>query len=290
MENDGVNRTNALLSTMVGPLWARAKYSQLYPDFFRDEHATSLMKKVRERYPDSDKEFDSMEEFVDELMGLALVIRARTFDNAITTFLQKNPDATIINLGCGLDTTFSRVDNGKILWYDIDLPDAIAFRVQLVPETERSRCIPKSIFDYTWMQDISYESDRGMLIIAGGLFTYFTNGEIADLLSKMASSFPGGEILFDCGSPRGNWFINRRLKKLDVKGMDHEFSIKTPSEIESWSDQLLVLHCFSYFSKMKTNSKWSRRTRLMMKRNSWLNLEKFIHVKFLDINNLPKYE
>ena len=37
------------------------------------------------------------------------------FDRALKSYLQQYPDAVCVNLGCGLDSRFSRVDNGSIL-------------------------------------------------------------------------------------------------------------------------------------------------------------------------------
>ncbi len=266
---------------MVGPLWARALYTEKYPALFDDLQARSLKEEMRSLFPSSEDEFRKMEEFVDELVGLALAIRARTFDDAILKFLTLHPDATIINIGCGLDTTFSRVDNENIQWFNIDLPEAIEFRLKLIPDAERSRCIPKSVFDYGWMDEVSFNQSKGVFIIAGGLFTYFTEDKVRDLFIRMANRFAEGEILFDCGSKRGNRFINRRFRKLGVTGVDHILEINTSKDIEKWSTHLKVLERFPYFSKVKLDSKWSKRTRMMIRLNSVLNFESFFHVAFI---------
>ena len=50
------------------------------------------------------------------------------FDEQVGRFLKSFPDGIVVNMGCGLDTRFPRVDNGKVLWFDLDLPEAIAIR------------------------------------------------------------------------------------------------------------------------------------------------------------------
>jgi O-methyltransferase involved in polyketide biosynthesis len=266
-------------STMVGPLWARAKYSQLYPDLLRDDQAIKLIKQVKRDYPDSQEDFDILENFIDELLGLAFVIRARTFEDTIAAFLQNNPHAAIVNLGCGLDTTFSRVDNGTLHWFDLDLPDAIEYRRRLIPETSRSRCIAKSILDFSWMEDVGFNISEGILMVAGGLFAYFEEKDVSRFFKAIAQRFPGGEIIFDSSSSRGNWVINRRFKKHGISGIDHKFDAKSPSQVESWSEHLEVIDWFPYFSRVKINPKWKLRTRLIMSLNSKLSLAKFIHVR-----------
>ncbi|MFX0054626.1 MAG: class I SAM-dependent methyltransferase [Promethearchaeota archaeon] len=278
--NESTSKDAATIqSTMIGPLWARAKYSQLYPDLLRDNQAIDLLEKVKRDYSGSQEDFDILEDFIDELLGLAFAIRARTFDDTIASFLQSKPNATIVNLGCGLDTTFSRVDNGTLHWFDLDLPDAIDYRQRLIPETSRSRCIAKSIFDFSWMEDVGFNVSEGLLMIAGGLFAYFDEEEVSRFFKAVAQRFPGGEIIFDSSSSRGNWVINRRFKKHGISGIDHKFDAKSPSQIESWSEHLEVIDWFPYFSRVETNPKWKRRTRLIMSLNSRFSLAKFIRVR-----------
>jgi O-methyltransferase involved in polyketide biosynthesis len=269
-------------STMVGPLWARAKYSEMYPEILDDQHARSLMKTVQDMYPDADGEFQVLQEFIDELLGLAFIIRARTFDDKLEEFLAAHPSASIVNLGCGLDTTLERVDKGTLRWFDLDLPDAIELGRRLISETNRSQCITKSVLDYSWMDDVAFEPELGVFFLAGGLFAYFEEQAVADLLATMASGFPEGELVFDSSSSGGNRIVNRRLRKLGISGIDHAFDAKNVGQVEGWSSRIRVVDWFPFFSRVRKNSKWSRRTRFMMSMNSVLGLAKFIHLRFLE--------
>jgi O-methyltransferase involved in polyketide biosynthesis len=280
MSNGDHEPSASIQSTMVGPLYARAKYSKLYPDLLQDDKAAGLYERVLKRHPDSIDDFKILDEFIDEFLGLSFIVRARTFDNTIRQFIEKKPSATIVNIGCGLDTTFSRVDNGSILWYDLDLPDAIEYRRRLIPETERSRCISKSFFDPSWMDDIAFTETNGLLMIAGGFFVYFDEESIADLFKAMAQRFPSGEIIFDSSSARGNWFMNRRFKKFGVEGIEHKFDAKSQNQIEGWSPRIEVIDWFSFFSRIEKRPAWSGRTHFLMALNNRLMLAKFIHVRF----------
>ncbi|MFX0106285.1 MAG: class I SAM-dependent methyltransferase, partial [Candidatus Hodarchaeota archaeon] len=121
MAKDVIPFQGTLQESMLGPLWARAKYSQLYPDILDDEKSSEIIKKI-------DYNFTKIQEYLGEWRGIGLLIRARNFDNAVKKYIEKFPESTIVNVGAGLDTTFHRVDNGSIKWYDLDLPDAIEFR------------------------------------------------------------------------------------------------------------------------------------------------------------------
>ncbi|MCP3901425.1 MAG: hypothetical protein GY707_17100 [Desulfobacteraceae bacterium] len=79
----------------------------------------------------------------------------------IKAFIENNSKTVVINIGAGLDTTFQRVDDGTVLWINIDLQDVVAMRQKLIqqkliPESEREMTLAKSIFDFTWIDDISH--------------------------------------------------------------------------------------------------------------------------------------
>jgi O-methyltransferase involved in polyketide biosynthesis len=82
-----------------------------------------------------------------------------------------------VSIGARLDTTFERIDNGSIHWYDLDVPDVIELRRQFIAETERSRYIPKSVFDLSWFEDIG-SSTLGLLFVACGAFQYFAEKQV----------------------------------------------------------------------------------------------------------------
>ncbi len=73
-----------------------------------------------------------MDKRVPAQLRINSAIRAFHLDSAVKQFIRQYPDATIVNIGAGLDTTFFRVDNAKIFWYDLDLPDTMELRCKLI--------------------------------------------------------------------------------------------------------------------------------------------------------------
>ena len=50
-----------------------------------------------------------------------LTLRAYIIDEYTKEFINKyNGDCTIIQLGCGLDSRYIRIDDARINWYDLD--------------------------------------------------------------------------------------------------------------------------------------------------------------------------
>lgn len=128
-----------------------------------------------------------------------VVSRTILFDHTVKNYLKKYPDATCINLGCGLDDRFTRVDNGQIHWYNVDLPDAIAARKQFFTETEREHFVSGSILEAFYTADIP--KDKMVIIIAEGLFMYFTLEQIRHILAIIQLAFPHFILLAEMNHP-----------------------------------------------------------------------------------------
>ncbi len=270
-----------LESTMVGPLWARATYSQKFPEVLSDNQSVQLIEQVKAKHPDAQAEFSIMEKFINEFYGLIFLIRARTFDDAVHQFLSTHPNSTIVNIGCGLDTTFSRVDNGRILWYDLDLAAAIEYRRQFLSESARNRYIARSAFDTSWMKEITFSPENGIFCFAGGLFHYFPESDVATLVDAMATQFPQGELFFDMVSRFGIRILKRRFKSFGIEGIDIQFGLgNARKQILDWSHRVQLLDWFPMFSRISKNSKWKWKTRMMMRLSDWLKVASFIHIRF----------
>ena len=68
---------------------------------------------------------------------------ARMFDRYVEDFLATHPRGTVVEIGCGLDTGFDRVDDGRVRWFDLDLPDAVALRWRFFDDEPRRPWSPR---------------------------------------------------------------------------------------------------------------------------------------------------
>lgn len=273
---DNLTLTNdSIEETMLIPLWARATFSNLYPDLLNDPEAARLIEKV-------DYDFSKAQTSLKEYHGLVFLARARNFDDALKEFIQKNPNATVVNIGCGLDTTFLRVDNGKIQWYNLDLPKAIAFRKQLIGVPPRSKSIAKSVLDFRWFDDVEFQPERGIFFLAGGLFMYFKEDEVVRLFRAMAERFPGGELIFDAVSKGGVRIANKGQKRTGIEAPTWHFGIgNPPKQFSKWSSKIRVVRWYPFWSRTPRDPKWKKETRVLMFISDLFKLGKFIQVKFL---------
>ncbi len=69
-----------------------------------------------------------------------LALRARRYDGYARGFAERHPGCCVVNLGCGLDTRFWRVDDGAMRFYALDSPEMAGLKRALLGEglSERS--------------------------------------------------------------------------------------------------------------------------------------------------------
>ena len=242
----GVNRT------LLMPLWGRAKATRAGSRILSDPTAVAILDRLDLDLRDLDRTLHPSHE-------LFTIARARALDDITRAFVQQHPAATVVNLGAGLDTAFQRVDNGRLTWVDVDLPDVIALRSRLIPPTERARCIAASIVQPGWAPDV-----RGpVLCLASGVLAYMSAAEIRRLLDVLAPAFPGGEFAFDVQSPLTNAFGNRRLPGSGMAGARFRWGAFTARAVRRDFPELTILESFGIFAKLAADDFASEHDRRM---------------------------
>lgn len=99
MSENATLKAQTVQETMLIPLWGRAKFSHLYPELLDDPQSSEIIEQV-------EHDFSQIERTFGEYGGLAYLVRAYRFDNALEAYLATHPQATVVNIGAGLDTTF----------------------------------------------------------------------------------------------------------------------------------------------------------------------------------------
>ena len=230
---------NTVQETLVIPLYGRRLCSRMFPPLFQDESAAELMERI-------DYDFSELEKQSNSLMQVfgALEVAMRQSDLAweVGDYLKAHPKAAVINLGCGLDNTGRACDNGSCKIYNIDLPDVIALRNQLLPAGEREQNLALDLNDPVWMDAIDADSADGTVLFAAGVFYYFTTKQVQRLVTSMAERFPGGRLVFDgAGKTAVRLMLKTWVKQAGIKDVGAYFSIKdAKGELELWSPLLSV--------------------------------------------------
>jgi O-methyltransferase involved in polyketide biosynthesis len=145
--------------------------------------------------------------------GQEMAVRSLAFDRCAIEYLTKHPKATVIALAEGLQTSFWRLSralpDAEFKWITLDLPPIIDLRRRLLPSSPRITTLAQSALDYNWMEQVDVE--HGVFITAEGLLMYLQPEDAMELITKCASRFPGGQMVFDLPPVL--------VKKLAPKGM-----------------------------------------------------------------------
>lgn len=121
--------------------------------------------------------------------------RVRTVDASLRQVLAAVPDATVVALGEGFETQFWRVDDGRLRWLTLDLPEVVTVRREVLPDGPRNRTLTGSALDTEWTAQVDRE--RPVIITAQGLLPYFEPDEVHRLFTAWARLLPGAWLLFD---------------------------------------------------------------------------------------------
>jgi methyltransferase (TIGR00027 family) len=182
-----------------------------------------------------------------------VAIRAKQYDKYVRDFLENSPDGVVVNIGCGLDSRFLRIDNGRVIYYDLDMPEVIDIKKQFFEENERYHFISSSVLDHDWMS-IGAKHVGPFLFVAEGVFMYLYREDVKSLILKLQLEFSGSELV--CEVFNSLWLKKTLKKMMDFKmqkelhlGKDatFHFGIRDSKEMEEWHGGIEFLDDWSYF-------------------------------------------
>ena len=228
---------NTVQETLIIPLFARKVCSELYPDLYRDETAVRLIDQLDYDFSEAKKNSRSLT----QRFG-SLEVAMRQYDLAfeVRDYLKNHPNAAVVNLGCGLDSTGKACDNGSCKIYNLDFPDVITVRNELLPVGEREENIPCDLNDTAWFSKI--DATGGAIFFASGVFYYFLTEQVKVLVQSMADAFPGGVLVFDAANRTAVKMIAKTwLKSAKIQDVGAYFAVSdAPKEIGPWDSRLQV--------------------------------------------------
>lgn len=172
--------------------------------------------------------------------------RAKVYDNITNRFIAGNPQCTVINLACGFDTRFWRIENNRCNYFELDLPDVIKLKKEIFQDQLLYEMIGSSVLDTSWIDKITKNGNINFLLLAEGLVMWLPRPEAIQLFREIGEKFYRSQLVLDTVPEKylhGLWkfFINLETK-LDW-GLDvaWTFGIKDPREIETYGYGLKVI-------------------------------------------------
>ena len=228
---------NTVQETLIIPLYARKVCSELYPNLYRDETAVQLIGEIDYDFSDADKNARSL---MQRFGSLEVAMRQNDLAFEVRDYLKSHPNAAVVNLGCGLDCTGRSCDNGRCKIYNLDFPNVITVRNELLPAGDWEQNIPCDLNDTAWFSQI--DASNGAVFFASGVFYYFLTEQVKALVQGMADAFPGGVLVFDAANRAAVKMIAKTwLKSAKIRDVGAYFAVSdAPREIGAWDSRLQV--------------------------------------------------
>ncbi|MGD1953089.1 MAG: class I SAM-dependent methyltransferase [Leptolyngbyaceae cyanobacterium] len=214
--------------TLLIPLLGRAVETQKRNGLIQDKKAVSIVESL-------DYDFSKWEKSR-SLAGATL--RTRMFDQDVQAFLSEYPTGTIIEIGCGLNTRFERLDNGQARWFDLDLPDSLALRRQFFQDEPRRTMIAASVLETNWMETVA-ATGGPWCFISEAVIIYLEAAQAQQAITQIANRFPGAWFLTDTTAKA---MVNSQSTHDAMRYMSQDswfrWACDDPNELETWGANL----------------------------------------------------
>ena len=223
--------TESFLVTVYG----KALDSRVKDSILGDTYADEALRRI---------DFDFKKLKIPRNAEVSLPIRAKHLDGWTREFLAVHPSATVLHLGCGLDSRAFRVDPpATVRWYDVDQADVIELRRRIYPERHDYSLISASVTEPGWLDAIPV--DRPVLVVAEGLTMHLPEKEGLALFARITEKFSSGQFVFDAyGSLpiRVIMFISQFMKTR----VHLQWAIDDPRKLETQVPRLKVRDAVAY--------------------------------------------
>ena len=237
---------SVVAETLLIPLYMRAKESRRENPILRDEMAEELVESM-------ECDFSGLDEA--KLSEVGCVVRGWFFDKAVRRFTAAHVHPVVVNVGCGLDTRCQRIgDDGKTVFYELDLPEVIELRRKLIPEQMNDRYISASLLGTDWMDELRTRHPEGdFIFIIEGVLMYFYEKQVKAVIQNIAGRFGGGELWFDvCGTMMSRHGV--KPDSLRKHAAQIRSGITDGHIVEKWEPRMILLEQANYMKYFR--SRW----------------------------------
>lgn len=210
MKKEKVN-LSGVNETMLVPVYARALESKKRNPAFYDKMAINIIDYL-------DYDFEKHGKSKMNMWGCAA--RTVILDREVSAYIKKHPNCSVVNMACGLDDRFNRVDNDRIEWYNIDFENVMNIRTNIFPKNDRVTDISGSVLENSWIEKVKNKDN--VLIVAEGLLMYLEESDVKKLFETVAASFKNCTIICEL------------MSKCMVKNQKKHDTIKKTNAVFKW--------------------------------------------------------
>lgn len=182
-----------------------------------------------------------------------IAIRARKYDAVVNDFIAQNPGCTVVNLGCGFDTRYWRIHYQQCDYIDLDLPEVIEIKKEVLKEKLQYELLGCSVLDTSWLDHVTQKTNRNILLIAEAVLMYLNKDDVIHLFQTFSEQLRHSQIALEVVTEkytRGPWkkIVTMKIKReLGLEtDVSYRFGIKNARELESYGEGLKVINEWSF--------------------------------------------
>ncbi|WP_067795638.1 class I SAM-dependent methyltransferase [Nocardia beijingensis] len=219
---------NPIQETLLLTLRARAVDATTRTPILGDTHQAELADRI-------DYDYTKLKLKPSLICGTAL--RGKKLDEAVRAFTATHRNAVVLDLGCGLDTRMLRCDpSADVDWYDIDYPEVIELRAQLLPHS--SHLLGVDLTQPGWTEQLP--ADRPAMIVAEGLLPFLPGDTFHTLIREATTHFPAGELALNGYTRFAAWAMKYH-PSIKALGISAAQGFDDPHEPETWGAGLKLI-------------------------------------------------
>jgi O-methyltransferase involved in polyketide biosynthesis len=219
-------------ATLLLTLYARALQNRRRDPILSDPWSEEVANRL---------DYDFAKLNIGKTRSLLVASRAAQLDLWTARYLADHAQATVLHLGCGLDSRVLRINPpASVQWFDIDHPEVIELRQRLYPTRASYRMIGSSLADLRWLDEVP--SDRPAFIVAEGVTMYLTEDILTVLLNRLVDHCPSGQMAFDVHSRRlVAWAAKYSASVANTGARFFRWGMDDPEEIKQLEPRLKLI-------------------------------------------------
>lgn len=257
----------------IYPLKLMSDWSKRYPEIIKDEWAYKFIY-------DNKFDFSTLKTNISEYRNVMMAKTYAACDEKVAEYIRKFPNCTVVNVGCGLDNMFERLDNGRILWYSVDTHNTMSVRRSMYGKRKREKTIGRSLLDYSWIEDINCKRNQGVIFIFNYTLTYMRIGQVKNLIEKIYNKFPGAEVVMSVSTVGATLLTNLFYGKKAILPHKKKMWINDAQKvINGWRTDYMIMSEEPVLKDLPKDFKLKPFTKISVAYNKISYNHKIIHIK-----------
>lgn len=225
---------SGISETLLIPLMGRALETKRRNGILKDLKSLEI-------YESLDYDFNKFDEVHSRRSMIRTTIRTAIVDRIVQSHLQDYPAGTVVEIGCGLNSRFERLNPTNIQWFDLDVPQVYDIWQEHFAETDRRRFLPYSAFDEEWIEKVKKTARSPFLFISEASVIYFSKQKVRRLFQLLTEHFPGSYYLFDTAQPAFITSLKQNEDALKFCNARIQWAIENINQLAEWVPTIEVL-------------------------------------------------